>query len=66
MNKKERSCKIIRENSSVRVKSVGKNLLGVHISLNKPIPRKERELAEKCLKREKIKVIWGNKCLVVK
>lgn len=66
MNKKEKGCKLIRENSNVKVKSVSKSLLGLHICLNKKIPRKERERTEKCFKKEKINVVWGDKCLVIR
>ena len=68
MKREEKGCKIISENlKSVKIISVGKGILGsVHIKFNQEIARIDREKITKCLKKEKLNAVWGNKLVLVR
>jgi hypothetical protein len=56
-----KGCRIIKENVKVDIKVERGILNSVKISFNNPITRKSREDLEKCLRKEKFNVVWGDK-----
>ena len=67
MNKKQkRGCNLIKKMTGCKIK-IDKGILNsLRVNCDKSITRGIREKLEKQFKKERLKVVWGDRCLLLK
>jgi len=62
----ERSCKIIKDITNIEFNLERGLLNSTKVCFKKKMQRGVREKLEKCLQKEKYRVVWGKQCALVR
>ena len=64
--RREKGCKIIKEITKVNFNIERGLLNSAKICFKKKLRRKERDMIDKSLEKNKINRVWGNECVLIK